>query len=94
MFTLRNIAGVHINPSDLLKMPGVTVTAREFCVRRLPDVLVQRRLSPAARDRAIVLLHAVWNVGRFIMTLLWILVPPTQHWTAYLLVGAASPALL
>lgn len=39
-------------------------------------------------------LHAFWNVGRFAVTGLWIVLPPNQHWTEFFLVASIPVVIL
>lgn len=38
-------------------------------------------------------LHALWNVGRLALTVLWAVLPPTHHWVTFFLV-ASIPGLM
>lgn len=42
----------------------------------------------------IVTLHAMWNVGRLGITILWALVPPTQHWITFFSLALVLPVVL
>lgn len=37
------------------------------------------------RGTFVVLLHSVWSFGRIAVTLLWVVVPPSHHWSAFFL---------
>mmetsp|Transcript_43837 Transcript_43837/g.82210 ORF Transcript_43837/g.82210 Transcript_43837/m.82210 type:complete len:521 (+) Transcript_43837:54-1616(+) len=39
-------------------------------------------------------LHALWNVGRLAITFLWVVLPPSDYWTAFFFAGAIPPLLL
>jgi len=45
------------------------------------------------RGILIIALHATWNVGRLAMTFLWVVLPPGEHWHAFV-VASGMPILL
>merc|ERR1719498_1097774 len=42
----------------------------------------------------IVTLHAFWNVGRLMITMVWALAPPSDHWVVFFSVAATLPVAL
>eukprot|EP00928_Gymnodinium_smaydae_P013531 TRINITY_DN14933_c0_g1_i1.p1 TRINITY_DN14933_c0_g1~~TRINITY_DN14933_c0_g1_i1.p1 ORF type:complete len:662 (-),score=63.05 TRINITY_DN14933_c0_g1_i1:176-2065(-) len=53
---------------------------------------VQAEWLPArCRSVFLVLPHAVWNVGRVAVTVLWLLASPADDWTTFFLLGALLP---
>lgn len=42
----------------------------------------------------IVSLHAIWNVGRLAMTVVWIFIPPSDHWIQFNSVVVSLPVVL
>jgi len=42
----------------------------------------------------LVSLHAMWNVGRLAITVVWAAVPPAQHWALFFSVAAVLPMVL
>jgi hypothetical protein len=47
--------------------------------------LLAEWLPVAWRGTFVVLLGSVWSLGRIAVTLLWVAVPPSQHWSAFFL---------
>lgn len=42
----------------------------------------------------IVSLHVFWNVGRLLITLVWAVIPPSDHWLLFFTVAAVVPVTL
>lgn len=42
----------------------------------------------------IVTLHAFWNVGRLLITMVWAIIPPAEHWMLFFVVAAIVPVTL
>merc|ERR1719311_534164 len=42
----------------------------------------------------IVTLHAFWNVGRLLVTVVWAIIPPNEHWLLFFSAVAVIPVTL
>eukprot|EP00667_Euglena_gracilis_P007812 EG_transcript_7898 len=63
-------------------VPGVT------------QCLLAEWLPDGARGFFLVVLHALWSVGRLGLTLLWTACPPQQHWGSFCAAVGIAPTLL
>mmetsp|Transcript_106821 Transcript_106821/g.189843 ORF Transcript_106821/g.189843 Transcript_106821/m.189843 type:complete len:482 (-) Transcript_106821:109-1554(-) len=59
----------------------------------IAQVLLAEWLPVRWRSMLIIALHGVWNVGRLAVTLLWVLLPPTDNWNAFVF-AAAVPSIM
>lgn len=46
------------------------------------------------RSVMIVILHVFWNVGRFLVSVLWVVLPPEKYWRSFFHVAAVLPVAL
>lgn len=46
------------------------------------------------RTTSLVALHISWNIGRLLVTVLWVWLPPSANWTAFFSVVASLPLLI
>jgi MFS family permease len=58
------------------------------------NCLLAEWLPIAYRGSFLVLVHMLWNVGRVCVTLLWIAVPPEDHWRSFCYCVAIFPTVL